>query len=69
MMRAIRSRKTKGETMATEQRWDVAYEWKAILIMSLAFGLVGIDRFILPPLFIVLIGPAALKVIAVMHGH
>ncbi|HEY6457001.1 MAG TPA: MFS transporter [Steroidobacteraceae bacterium] len=37
--------------MSTEQRWDVSYEWKAMLVMSLAFGLVGIDRFILPPLF------------------
>src|ERR1700722_2926004 len=37
--------------MSTAKSWDVAYEWKAILIMSLAFGLVGIDRFILPPLF------------------
>ena len=42
--------------MAAEKTWDVAYEWKAILIMSLAFGLVGIDRFILPPLF-----PAMMK--------
>jgi len=31
--------------------WDSSYEWKAVLILSLAFGLVGLDRFILPPLF------------------
>jgi len=31
--------------------WDVAYEWKAVLVLSLVFGLVGIDRFVLPPLF------------------
>jgi predicted MFS family arabinose efflux permease len=37
--------------MTNAKTWDVAYEWKAILIMSVAFGLVGIDRFILPPLF------------------
>lgn len=37
--------------MATAKSWDVSYEWKAMLVMSLAFGLVGIDRFILPPLF------------------
>jgi predicted MFS family arabinose efflux permease len=30
---------------------DSSYEWKAVLILSLAFGLVGLDRFILPPLF------------------
>jgi len=42
--------------MSTEKPWDVSYEWKALLTMSLAFGLVGIDRFILPPLF-----PAIMK--------
>ncbi len=31
--------------------WDSSYEWRAVLILSLAFGLVGIDRFVLPPLF------------------
>ena len=30
---------------------DKTYEWKATLILSLAFGLVGLDRFILPSLF------------------
>lgn len=42
--------------MSTEKPWDVSYEWKALLTISLAFGLVGIDRFILPPLF-----PAIMK--------
>jgi predicted MFS family arabinose efflux permease len=37
--------------MATSKAWDASYEWKALLILSLAFGLVGLDRFILPPLF------------------
>jgi predicted MFS family arabinose efflux permease len=37
--------------MSTEKPWDVSYEWKAMLVLSLAFGLVGIDRFILPYLF------------------
>lgn len=31
--------------------WDTAYEWKIILVLSLTFGLVGLDRFILPVLF------------------
>jgi predicted MFS family arabinose efflux permease len=31
--------------------WDTSYEWKIILILSLTFGLVGLDRFILPVLF------------------
>ena len=42
--------------MSNEKPWDVSYEWKALLTLSLAFGLVGIDRFILPPLF-----PAIMK--------
>jgi predicted MFS family arabinose efflux permease len=37
--------------MATDRAWDSTYEWQAVLILSLAFGLVGLDRFILPPLF------------------
>ncbi len=31
--------------------WDSSYEWRAVLIMSVAFGLVGVDRFVLPTLF------------------
>src|SRR4051812_21160069 len=31
--------------------WDTSYELKIILILSVAFGLVGLDRFILPVLF------------------
>ncbi|CAM2155747.1 MFS transporter [Pararobbsia alpina] len=31
--------------------WDTAYEWKAVLLLSLGFGLVGIDRFMIMPLF------------------
>jgi predicted MFS family arabinose efflux permease len=37
--------------VSTAKSWDSSYEWKAVLILSLAFGLVGLDRFILPPLF------------------
>jgi len=36
---------------APSARWDTSYEWKIILILSLTFGLVGLDRFILPVLF------------------
>jgi predicted MFS family arabinose efflux permease len=36
--------------MSTQKGWDTSYEWKAVLMMSLAFGLVGLDRFILLPL-------------------
>jgi predicted MFS family arabinose efflux permease len=31
--------------------WDPRYEWKAVLLLGLAFGLVGLDRWILAPLF------------------
>jgi predicted MFS family arabinose efflux permease len=31
--------------------WDRAYEWKAVTLLSLGFGLVGLDRWIIVPLF------------------
>ena len=31
--------------------WDGTYEWKAVALLCLAFGLVGIDRFMILPLF------------------
>jgi len=31
-----------------DSNWDTQYEWKIILLLSLTFGLVGLDRFILP---------------------
>jgi predicted MFS family arabinose efflux permease len=42
------------------QRWDTGYEWKIILILSLTFGLVGLDRFILPVLFPAFMGELGL---------
>jgi len=35
----------------TSARWDVAYEWKAVALLALAFGTVGLDRMVLAPLF------------------
>lgn len=35
----------------TPAQWDTAYEFKATLLLFLGFGLVGLDRWILPPLF------------------
>ena len=32
-------------------RWDTDYEWKAVLLLGLGFGLVGLDRWIIAPLF------------------
>lgn len=36
---------------ATPSRWDRAYETKAVGLLSAGFGLVGLDRFIINPLF------------------
>jgi predicted MFS family arabinose efflux permease len=41
---------------AAAGHWDTSYEWKIIAILSLAFGLVGLDRFVLPVL-----APAMMK--------
>jgi predicted MFS family arabinose efflux permease len=48
--------------VSTAKSWDSSYEWKAVLTLSLAFGLVGLDRFILPPLF-----PAMMKDLALYY--
>lgn len=45
---------------AQSARWDTSYEWKIILILSLTFGLVGLDRFILPVLFPTFMGELGL---------
>ncbi|KAA1009765.1 MFS transporter [Paraburkholderia panacisoli] len=31
--------------------WDAGYEWKTVLLLSIGFGLVGMDRFMIMPLF------------------
>lgn len=36
---------------ATPSHWDISYEWKAVTLLCLGFGLVGIDRFMILPLF------------------
>ena len=46
--------------MSTPKQWDTGYEFKAILLLTLAFGLVGLDRFILPPLFPTMMGELGL---------
>lgn len=40
-----------AETGSTSERWDTAYEWKAVALLGIGFGLVGLDRWILAPLF------------------
>lgn len=32
------------------QKWDTSYEWKVVLLLTLGFGLVGLDRWIIAPL-------------------
>lgn len=36
--------------MNSNKAWDTTYEWKAVLLLSLGFGLVGLDRWIIAPL-------------------
>ncbi len=38
-------------TAAPEREWDTSYEWKAVVLLSLGFGLVGLDRFMILPMF------------------
>jgi MFS family permease len=35
----------------TQPRWDTQYEWKVVLLLALAFGLVGMDRFVINTLW------------------
>jgi MFS family permease len=35
----------------TGSSWDTDYEWKAVALLGLGFGLVGLDRWIIAPLF------------------
>lgn len=43
-----------GATIASEtgavRGWDTNYEWKAVTLLTLGFGLVGLDRWIIAPL-------------------
>lgn len=41
-------------------KWDVRYEWKAVVLLALGFGLIGLDRFIILPLFPVIVKDLAL---------
>ena len=35
----------------TPSAWDRAYEFKVVALMTIGFGLVGLDRFLINPLF------------------
>jgi predicted MFS family arabinose efflux permease len=49
VMRA--SPKRNSQTMGNSQGSDRSYEWKAVTLLGLGFGLVGLDRWIIAPLF------------------
>jgi MFS family permease len=36
---------------ASTGAWDTSYEWKAVALLGVGFGLVGLDRWIIAPLF------------------
>jgi MFS family permease len=38
-------------TRSVSAGWDISYEWKAVALLGVGFGLVGLDRWILAPLF------------------
>ena len=35
----------------SESTWDTVYEWRAVALLGAGFGLVGLDRWIIAPLF------------------
>ena len=41
----------KSSSQGSTAKWDTKYEWKAILLLALAFGFVGVDRFMIMPIF------------------
>jgi predicted MFS family arabinose efflux permease len=45
------SKNDNKHTHTSTKIWDVSYEWKAVTLLCLGFGLVGIDRFMIMPLF------------------
>jgi MFS family permease len=47
--------------MQLGKNWDPSYEWKAVLLMSLGFGLVNLDRFVIYPLFPVMMADLKLN--------
>jgi MFS family permease len=51
---------TLSSDMASQPRWDTSYEWKAVVLLGLGFGLVGLDRWIIAPLFPFMLGDLGL---------
>jgi MFS family permease len=46
---------------SSQSGWNTRYEWRAVILLSLGFGLVGIDRFMIMPLFPVMMKDLALN--------
>lgn len=42
---------TTTTTARSSAAWDTSYEWKAVVLLGIGFGLVGLDRWIIAPLF------------------
>lgn len=40
-----------ADRSSASTEWDTSYEWKAVALLGLGFGLVGLDRWIIAPLF------------------
>ena len=47
---ALAARASAG-SLGASGRWDTGYEFRMVLLLTVGFGLVGLDRWILPPLF------------------
>ncbi len=55
--------RARNPAMATSAaRWDTSYEWKAVTLLGLGFGLVGLDRWIIAPLFPFMLGDLGLDI-------
>src|SRR5712691_4490134 len=53
---------SKTPSAPSERReWDTSYEWKAVTLLGLGFGLVGLDRWIIAPLFPFMLGDLGLN--------
>ena len=50
---------TSGSSVA--QRWDTDYEWRVVLLLGIGFGLVGMDRFVIGPLWNTIAGDLGLN--------
>lgn len=49
---------------ASKKEWDTGYEWKAVGLLALGFGLVGLDRFMILPMF-----PTISKELGLSYSH